>query len=163
MSTAGRPLEALAWAAQGIAVDSTYAFLEWVRAEAYLQLGRSREARAAAERATALGQEPAPMRALIAIAEFQEGDTAVALRGLESAARVLRERMPKSARGLSFNLAFPIAGAYAQLGQTDSAIAWLQRIAPGQRRFRRGHLSHDWLWNPLRADPRFDALLAELR
>jgi hypothetical protein len=71
--------------------------------------------------------------------------------------------MPRSAGGLSFNAAFPIAGAYAQLGQTDSAVAWLQRIAPGQRRFRTGHLSRDWLWNPLRADPRFQALLAETR
>ena len=103
------------------------------------------------------------MRALVAIADLQEGDTTSALRELQEAAQVLRDRMVGAARGLSFLLAFPIAGAYAQLGQPDSAIAWLQRIDPGQRRLFGGHLSRHWMWSPLRADPRFQALLAELR
>jgi TolB-like protein/tetratricopeptide (TPR) repeat protein len=143
LNSAGRPLEALTSAAQGIAVDSTFGLLERQRADAYLQIGRSKEARAAAEKAISLGQARAPMRALIAIADFQQGDTVAAVRELESAAQVLRDRMPGSASGFSFLLAFPIAGAYAQLGQSDSAIAWLQRIAPGQRRFFSGsYLSH---------------------
>ena len=164
LNSAGRPLEALTWAAQGIAVDSTFGVLERQRADAYLQLGRSNEARAAAERAISFGQTPAPMRAFIAIADIRQGDTVAGLRELESAAQVLRDRLPGSASGLSFLLTFPIAGAYAQLGQADSAIVWLQRIAPGQRRFFGGsYLSHHWMWNPLRSDPRFQALLEDSR
>ena len=103
------------------------------------------------------------MRALVAIADLQEGDTASGLQALQSAADMLRDRLAGSASGLSFLLAIPIAGAFSQFGQPDSAIAWLQRIGPGQRRFfGRYHLARHWIWNPLRGDPRFQALLAEL-
>jgi tetratricopeptide (TPR) repeat protein len=161
LNTAGRPLEALTWTAQGIAIDSSFGPLERYAADAYLQLGRPSEARASAQRAMALGQEPASMRAFIAIADLQEHDTTAALGEIQAAAQGLRDRLARSTRGLSFLLVFPIAGAYAQLGQPDSAIAWLQRIGLAQRRSFGGHLLHHWLWNPLRAVPRFQALLAE--
>ncbi len=161
LNTAGRPLEALTWTAQGIAIDSSFGPLERYAADAYLQLGRPSEARASAQRAMALGQEPASMRAFIAIADLQEHDTTAALGEIQAAAQGLRDRLSRSTRGLSFLLVFPIAGAYAQLGQPDSAIAWLQRIGLAQRRSFGGHLLHHWLWNPLRAVPRFQALLAE--
>ncbi len=163
LATAGRPHDALSWAAQGIAIDSTSGALHRIIADAYLQLGRTQDARASAERATVLGHEPAPMLAIVAIADYQDGDTAAAARRLESAAQLLRPRLARATRGLSFLLAFPIGAAYGRVGQPDSAVAWLRRIAPGQLRSFGGHLSrHPW-WAPLRADPRFQRLVEESR
>ena len=163
LSIAGRPLEALAWASQGLSIDSGFAALYRRAADADLHLGRWAAGRAAATRAVELGDVPAPNRALVAIASLEAGDTARARAALDSLGRMLRAKLQRSPSGLSRTDAGYLAGAYAQLGQTDSAIAWVGRVAPWQRRFHAARFLRHWMYDPLRSDPRFQALVAETR
>lgn len=160
---ARRPIDALARAAQGLAIDSTHAPLYWHTAEANLMLGRSREARAAASRAIGLGLSTPPMLALLAIADFVAGDTAGARVKVAEAAAQLRRELDRSPSGLPHFQAGLLSGAYAQLGEADSAVAWAQRIMPGQRRYYSTHLARHWFWDPVRSDPRFQRLIEESR
>src|SRR5439155_7888277 len=84
LSIAGRPLEALAWASQGLSIDSGFAALYRRAADADLNLGRWAAGRAAATRAVELGEVPAPNRALVAITSLTAGDTARARAALDS-------------------------------------------------------------------------------
>jgi TolB-like protein len=163
LNVAGRPLEALAWAAQGLAIDSLLPALYRHSADADLRLGRWAAGRAAAERALALGDVPAPNRALAAIAWLEAGDTARARALADSLGITLRAKLQRSPTGLSRTDAGYLAGAYAQLGQTDSAIAWVERVAPWQRRFHAARFLRHWMYDPLRRDPRLPTLLAGSR
>jgi len=65
---------------------------------------------------------------------------------------------------LSYYEAGNFGGAYAQLGEADSAISWIRRLSPSQRRYHGPPLfTRHWLWQPLRADAGFQALVAEAR
>jgi len=163
LSIAGRPLEAVAWASQGLSIDSGFAALYRQAAAADLHLGRWAGGRAAAARAIELGDVPAPNQALIAIASLGSGDTARARAAIDSLGSTLRAKLRRSPRGLSRTDAGYLAGAYAQLGQTDSAIAWVRRVAPWQRRFHAVRFLQHWMYQPLWSDPRFQALFAETR
>ncbi len=163
LNIAGRPLEALAWASQGLSIDSGFAVLYRQAADADLRLGRWAAARAAAARALELGDVPAPNRVLSAIASLQAGDTAAARAAIDTVERNLRAKLRRTPSGLSRSDAGFLAGAYAQLGQTNSAIAWMEHVAAWQRRFHAARFLHHWMYDPLRSDPRFQALLAELR
>src|SRR5438132_262703 len=163
LSIAGRPLEAVAWASQGLSIDSGFAALYRQAAAADLHLGRWAGGRAAAARAIELGDVPAPNQALIAIASLGSGDTARARAAIDSLGSTLRAKLRRSPRGLSRTDAGDLAGAYAQLGQTDSAIAWVGRVAPWQRRFHAVRFLRHWMYQPLWSDPRFQALFAETR
>jgi len=163
LSIAGRPLEALAWASQGLSIDSGFAALHRQAAAANLNLGRWAAARAAAARAVELGDVPAPNRALVAIASLGGGDTARARAAIDSLGSTLRGKLRRSPSGLSRTDAGYLAGAYGQLGQIDSAIAWVGRVAPWQRRFHAARFLHHWMYDPLRSDPRFQALFAEMK
>ncbi|MGH7546976.1 MAG: hypothetical protein ACREMM_02220 [Gemmatimonadales bacterium] len=164
LDAAGRPLEALAWAAQGLAIDSSHAPLHDYLADVNLHLGRARNARLAAERALSLGASPTRMRLKVALAQLSEGDTAAGRTEVEAVAHLLRPKLAHARGGLSYYEAGDLGGAYAQLGESDSAIAWIRRISPSQRRFHGPLLfTRHWLWQPLQADARFQALLAETR
>jgi TolB-like protein/DNA-binding winged helix-turn-helix (wHTH) protein len=52
----------------------------------------------------------------------------------------------------------PMAFTYASLGDKDRAFAWLDK-AVEQRNWMIIYLQRDDVWNPLRSDPRFKALL----
>lgn len=162
LDAAGRPLEALAWGAQGLAIDSTHAPLHDYLADVNLHLRRPRNARLAAEQALSLGASPTRVRLKLALAQLGQGDTAAARTELEAVAQLFRAKLAHARGGLSYWEAGYLAGAYAQLGQSDSAIAWIQRLSPSQRRFHgRPLLKRHWSWQPLQADARFQALLAE--
>lgn len=158
-----RPIEALARASQGLAIDSTHAPLYWHIADADLLIARPREARAAARRAIELGLPSASMSALLAIADLESGDTTEARRKVADAATQLRRELARSPSGLPHFLGGLLSGAYAQLGEPDSALVWAQRIMPGQRRFYWTHLAQHWSFDPIRSDPRFARFLEESR
>src|SRR5438445_11313662 len=141
LSIAGRPLEALAWASQGLSIDSGFAALHRQAAAANLNLGRWAAARAAAARAVELGDVPAPNRALVAIASLGGGDTARARAAIDSPGSTLRGKLRRSPSGLSRTDAGYLAGAYAQLGQSDSGSAWGGGGAPGPRAFHAPRVS----------------------
>jgi len=52
----------------------------------------------------------------------------------------------------------PMAFTYSSLGNNDRAFAWLDK-AVEQRNWMIIYLKHDDVWDPLRSDPRFKALL----
>ena len=158
---AGRPLEAVARANRGLAIDSSQADTYRQLADADLQLGRTGEARLAARRALSLGARPTATQVTLALADVIEGDTSSARTAVDSLGRESRGRLGRSPGGLPFFEAGYLSAAYAQLGIPDSAVAWAQRIVPWDRRFHWVELERSWLWKPVRSDPRFQALLAE--
>jgi len=56
----------------------------------------------------------------------------------------------------------PMAFTYASLGNKDRAFVWLDK-AVQQRNWMILYLKRDPVWNPLRSDPRFGALLRRVR
>lgn len=163
LNVAGRSDEALAWADQGLAIDSSSAPLYWQVADASLHLGRLAEARAAAERALSLGFDAVGSEVLLALAALKEGDTATAVAMLARPGAQARDQMARSRGGLSYSTAALLSGAYAQLGQRDSALVWAGRVAEWPRRLYVVMFARHWFWEPMRDDPRFQALLAEWR
>ncbi len=160
LNVAGRPVEALAAAAQGLAIDSTLGALHLQRADASLRLGRLRDARAAARQALEFGgRPPSAARTMAALARVQEGDSA----GGRAELAAVTQELLRAPENLSYFEGGFVAGGFAQLGQTDSAIAWLGRVSVGQRRWKALFFQRHWFFEPVRNDPRFQAFLAEAR
>jgi serine/threonine-protein kinase len=55
-----------------------------------------------------------------------------------------------------------LAVIYALAGDKDRAIEQLAEVVKMPGRLSYGHLSHDPLWDPLRSDPRFEAIVGSL-
>jgi len=157
LNVAGRPRDAIAAVAQGRAIDSTNAPLYWQLADAELRLGSTDQARAAADRAEALGFDPLGARILRAIARLRAGDTASARAQLPA---LTGAAMPG---GLAYSSAGLLSGLYAQLGDVDGAVAWASRVADTPRHFYAVEFARHWYWERVRAEPRFQAFLASLR
>ena len=92
---------------------------------------------------------------------LQLGTTNAARLGLRDKARELAERALKARPG-AFATYYNVACAYSVLGEFDDAIAMLGRAVQNGR----GNL--EWIgkdpdFDPLRSDPRFDALLDRIR
>lgn len=98
------------------------------------------------------GSELAAPRGLLAYAHAQRGDEAAARAGLVA----LRER--------STLPGYPaqIARAYLGLGQLDSAMTWLERAFGVRDAFFHSEGLASSIWDPVRPDPRFGALIDRL-
>jgi len=72
---------------------------------------------------------------------------------------ILRGFLEQSAAG-SFS-AKPIAKIYLALGDTEQALAWLEKAVSARDVYL--YLKSDPIWDPLRADPRFNRLLQAAR
>jgi serine/threonine-protein kinase len=78
-------------------------------------------------------------------------------------ARRAVELCPESKDAVSAPLyAADLAFVYAQSGEIEQAVALLARLltTPGAERITLAHLRLSWEWDPLRQDPRFQALIA---
>lgn len=158
--TTGRPQDALTWVEQGLAVDSTLLALNWQLADAQLALGHTREARAAADRVRPMvgAVVYSVLRALIAV---REGDTT----GVRAALPALRDSVHNvggPTGGLAFTLTMTLSGLSAQVGDAAGAIEEGRRLIAWPRRYYRIGFSRHWYWEPIRADPRFQAFVAGL-
>lgn len=158
----GRPEEALRWLGQGLTIDSALAQLYWLGADAQLALGRPREARAAALRAEALGASPMALGVFKGLLLVREGDSAGA-RALIPSLRDSIEAPGTPRGGLALVPAMLLSGLYAQLGDVPASLEAARRLARYPRRYYRVVFSRHWYWEPIRADPRFQAFLADLQ
>lgn len=163
LNVVGRPAEALAVLAQGMAVDSTHAPLYWQMADALLQLGRTAEARASAARAEALGFDSIDVHLLLAHIRLADGDTADVQMQLPVLERMVMADSTAVRGGLAYNTAGVLSGLYARLGDVDGAVRWAQVVAESARRFYAVLFARHWFWAPVRDAPAFQALLASLR
>jgi adenylate cyclase len=55
-----------------------------------------------------------------------------------------------------------VAGAYASLGRNEEALNWLERAYDQHAGFLKAHLRNDFIFDPLRQEPRFQALLGRI-
>jgi len=121
-------------------------------AEDYVCMSMYPEAVATLERAMTLaGRTPALVTSLAG---------AYALSGRkEEAETLIRELQERAASEYVSPTYF--AEVYASLGNTDEAFRWLEK-AYKERNWGMLYLRHDWCWDPLRSDPRFDDLVQRM-
>jgi serine/threonine-protein kinase len=145
--------EADSVSAETIALDSTFALIRTVRAEALLFLGRTEEAISILERQVAdLPPNPSPTHGILTYAYARAGQTEKARALLETQRVAARGRIPATGS---------LAAALDLLGDHEAAIAllrdavaehnaWLSVYVRGER------------YDKLRRDPRAVAVLAKL-
>jgi serine/threonine-protein kinase len=133
-------------------LDPTYFFPVMMEGWIAIQEGKFAEAVPFLRKAKDMGGPPF-VSAYLAFALGASGDRAGAL-----AQRAALMQVPQGASGLPFNLALLHMG----LGERDKAIAYLeQALAADSQQF--GWLGHDALYDSLRGEPRFVALLKRLK
>ncbi|HEV8509282.1 MAG TPA: protein kinase [Gemmatimonadales bacterium] len=150
LTVAGRPAEAITHLEWTLTLDSTYVQARARLFGALFAAGRYAEAREQAERLVRVTNRSPQMVANLAIVEVKLGRPNVARALLEEL--LARERVgyvpPPS-----------IAWVFAALGDLDQAMAWFNR-AFDERSNAIAYLGGEPANSPLRADPRFQALLA---
>ncbi len=114
----------------------------------YIRMGRFDEAVSAAKRAAALTNQASPRRAALA--------SALAAAGRRKEAETILDQLLEERKG-QYVSSLDIAIVTAYLGRTDEAFEWLDR-AFDERSPWLNHLHGDPVWDPIRDDPRFDAL-----
>lgn len=163
LDISGQPAAALAVLAQGIVVDTANAPLYWRQADVLLHLGRVAEARVAARRAAMLGFDSLGVRVLTAILSLRGGDTAAVLAQLPALERTATGKLAQACGGLAFSVCALLSGLYAQLGDVDGAVRWARELPRWPHRFFAQLLGRHWIWEPVRDDARFRALLSALQ
>ncbi len=133
-------------------LDPTYFYPVMLEGSIALEMGKPAEAIPWFEKAEGMGA-PAYVTAWLAYARGASGDRAGAMAGLEKLKRV-------SVHGQvsPFNMALVSLG----LGDRAKAIAYLEQARQADSQWL-GWLKYDHVFDPLRSDPRFQALLREIR
>jgi len=122
-------------------------------AEDYVCMSMYPEAVATLERAMTLaGRSPALVTSLAG---------AYALSGRKDEAEKLLQELQERAAS-EYVLPTYFAEMYVSLGNPDEAFRWLEK-AYRDRSWGMLYLRHDWCWDPLRSDPRFDDLVQRMR
>lgn len=120
---------------------------------AYLQQGKYAEARAMLEKGRSLAGDVPNIIAALAQASGLAGDTA--------GARALLEQLAAQARSVHVpSTCFAVA--HLGLGETACALEWLEKGC-GQREPTMMMLKVHPVYDPLRADPRFQAILRQMQ
>jgi len=147
---AGRHEDAIAQLRKTLALDSTYVQARSRLAGALASAGRFTEALDEANRLVTLSDSSVPALALVATIDTRAGrrDEARALLD-DLLARSRRQYVPSVLIALMFNA----------LGDPDSALTWLEK-AFDEHSNAIAYLAVDYQNDPLRRDPRFQALLA---
>jgi len=142
--------EAIAALLPVVARDPTYVQAHSRLAGAYSRAGRHAEAVAEAETANRLAGNSAATRASLA--------QSLALAGRRGEAeRLLEQLLAEHAR--SYVPPGAIANIYAALGRTDDALQWLER-SHAERTNNNAYLAVEAVYDGLRSEPRFQALVA---
>jgi serine/threonine-protein kinase len=142
---AKRPDEGLAALDKVAEIDPDWPVTHLLRGYALLQKDRTAEAAAEVETFSRKGED----EGFLAIAR--------ALQGRRAESEEILARVAARAESGEYS-SFYLAGAYAMLGRKDDAFRWLER-AYETRNHRMAYLSREWLFDPVRNDPRFEAML----
>jgi adenylate cyclase len=78
----------------------------------------------------------------------------------DDARQILGELIQGSKQSPGWSAA--VAGVYASLGEKDPALDWLEKAYEAHSGFLKGHLRTDFVFDPLRSEPRFIALLKKM-
>ena len=149
LTLAKRNDEALAECRRTIELDPAFAVAYEVMAAIFATKGEYAEALRQAEKAEALNPFNDYSAALVGFLHAQLGDRQKALRVAERLEAKAKQR---------YTPAISIALVYTGLGDRDRAFQWLDQ-AYDERSNRLAYLGREPVWDSLRADPRFDALL----
>ena len=147
---AGRYGDAITQLQQTLALDSTYVQAHMRLSDALRTAGRLSEAREHVQRVLALTDSS--LNALAGVALFD------AYAGQRDSARVLLHELMSRAEHQYLPPA-SIAQIMTQLGDLDSAMIWLTK-AFDERSNAMAYLAVEPAFDPLRGDPRFEALIA---
>jgi serine/threonine-protein kinase len=150
---AGQHERAIAEYGKALEIDRNFAPAHWHLGMAYEQTGRYAEAVASAERALALDQGSLLYLASVGHAYARAG------RAREARATLARLAEASRARHVS---AYHVAAIHVALGDTTAALDSLER-ALAERSPWFGYLNIDPRFAPLRAHPRFEALVARVK
>jgi TolB-like protein len=132
-------------------LDSDFAVGHWCLGVSNVALKRYAEAVTEMKRAYALGATPLDAYGL---------GYAYAMAGNRSNAQAIIEKLKRSS-GRSYVPAYFIASIYGALAERNQAFAWLRR-AHDERDPQIAYLLCDPFIDPLRSDPRFNALVREV-
>jgi tetratricopeptide (TPR) repeat protein len=151
-----RQLDSAAVAADSaIATDPAYLLARTAAGDIALQRGRFDDAEAHFEAAGRLATGP-EVQGYVGLAHvaLARGDSARA-RAWVAQAEVRTDSVSPSVHGAQY-----MGRAYALLGDADRALWWLARYRPLRDRHYQLHLRHEPELDPLRSDPRFQAILS---
>jgi DNA-binding winged helix-turn-helix (wHTH) protein/TolB-like protein/tetratricopeptide (TPR) repeat protein len=135
-----------------IEIHPDFGVAHWYLGRAHLQKGRHQEALAELREAVKLSGGSPLMKGTLGVGYALAGDRAAAKATLAEL---------ETLRAESYASALDIADIHAALGDREQAFRWLDR-AEAERSF---HLIYLKVWpelDPLRADPRFEALILRL-
>ena len=152
LDRAGRHEDAIAQLRRTLELDSSYAQARWRLAGALMNAGHPAEAIAQGERLLSLADSAAPALTMLAALNARGGRPAAARALLDVARARAGERYLPPA---------PIAETFAALGQTDSALTWLEK-AFAERSNAIVYLAGEPYDPRVRRDPRFRALVARV-
>jgi tetratricopeptide (TPR) repeat protein len=151
---AGRDLEGLKQYKKGLELDPRFGQSHWALADYYARKGMSDEAvRSIRQRETFMGETRPPSGlGLLAFLYARAGRR-------EDALRMLSELERRAKTG--YVPATALANTYLGLGAKEKALSFLER-AYEDRDISLVWLKVNWIYNPLRTDPRFQDLLRRM-
>jgi TolB-like protein/Flp pilus assembly protein TadD len=155
LAVAGRDDEAIEQLRKTIEIDPTFDLTHWFLGQAYEDKGQLAEAIAQYEKATQLNPDPAVLASLA---------RAYALAGRKEEARKILDNLTTES-GQRYIPAYSLAVIHLSLGEKEEALRLLEKSYDDLAPFDTGvygSIKIDRRLEPLRADPRFQALVRKV-
>ena len=146
---------AAVWSDRGILQAPRFPYAREIAGATAFMRRRYDDAEAYYQAAVRLDEGPTRVRGLEGLAEVAaaRGDTAEALKLIADAEKLVDANSPNE------HAALALATAYAVIGRKESALRWLEAYRPRAALHFQLHLKRDPLFDQLREEPRFKALL----
>jgi TolB-like protein/Flp pilus assembly protein TadD len=155
LAVAGRDDEAIEQLRKTIEIDPTFDLTHWFLGQAYEDKGQLAEAIAQYEKATQLNSDPAVQASLA---------RAYALAGRKEEARKILDKLTTASRQ-GYIPAYSLAVIHLSLGDKEEALRLLEKSYENLAPFDTGvygSIKIDRRFEPLRGDPRFQALVRKV-
>ena len=153
LAVARQPDSAIAAARRAVELDSTLVVTRFMLGAVYLQAGRVSDAITQLEAATQIDASSTPALGLLGYAYAKSGKTHQA----SDIAKTLENQVGRSA-----GAAAAAARVYIGLGDRNRALTLLERAATDRDSFYSSESLAENFFDPIRADPRFSAIVARV-